>query len=997
MKQFSPITTITGLLDSLDSDGGLRISGFHPDFFLPLINAIDRDLFITVPNNCFTSASKYLSSLWDNNSVVFISPSSVDNNVPVGFSASENHLAVRAKELLAEGLESIKIIFSSHDGISLPILSCGIENRLAFTLGVSFEDCYDFLVLENYVSAEFVTTPGEFATRGGIIDVFPFSSFCPYRINFFDDRPTIFRFNVDSQLTTETIDNFILSSISKNEPKALKDVSLKRFLPIVLDSLETLSIGKINALHKSLKLQTLTHRQFFKIDNNIYNSVVTTNDLSSIGLIDENNNIAVPSWFVEKDISQDKGGEVYTPLVLSEIKRGDYLVHRDHGVGVCLGLALKDDGASSQEFLSIKYSDGGMISTDTGSLDLIAFFAPADAEGVSLDSLSKKGNWMRKKTSAKKRAEEVIQHLLGLYVKRGDLSRDPFPQDISLEKPFISSFPFEDTPDQIRAWDEISSDLSASSPMDRLLCGDVGFGKTELAIRAAFRVVLSNKRVVVLSPTTILANQLNSSFSARLEPNAISVDMVSRFRSQNELLSIKKNINENNNDVLIGTHAVLNDDIYLKNIGLLIIDEEHRFGVKQKEKIKRFKSSVDVLSMSATPIPRSMNLAISGIYSVSMLQTPPKLRLPIKTQIEYYNDGLIKDAINFEVSRGGQAYFVHNDIISIKSVAHKLSGLFSKYTVDFIHGQESPGNIEKKMSAFVSGKTDILVCTSIIESGIDVPSANSIIINNSHLFGLSQLYQMRGRVGRGREQAYAYLLIPKGMSLSEKAFKRIKSIEENISLGSGYNISMTDMEIRGSGSLFGYKQSGGSGSMGYEMYTRMIQRVLHDSGKLGSGFRILPEDVVIELYSQRFIPEKYISLENIRMSVYKSLATATTERELNDILYNLVNRFGPAPDPLINLLNESRLRLYASRVGVCSVRRRACGYECSIENRNENSYSAAVLDYAQNFFLERELKYHIIPTEKAVLSLCIHLEKDEDSYSIFSRFFGKFDALVKVN
>ena len=217
MKQFSPITTITSLLDSLDSDGGLRISGFHPDFFLPLINAIDRDLFITVPNNCFTSASKYLSSLWDNNSVVFISPSSVDNNVPVGFSASENHLAVRAKELLAEGLESIKIIFSSHDGISLPILSCGIENRLAFTLGVSFEDCYDFLVLENYVSAEFVTTPGEFATRGGIIDVFPFSSFCPYRINFFDDRPTIFRFNVDSQLTTETIDNFILSSISKNE------------------------------------------------------------------------------------------------------------------------------------------------------------------------------------------------------------------------------------------------------------------------------------------------------------------------------------------------------------------------------------------------------------------------------------------------------------------------------------------------------------------------------------------------------------------------------------------------------------------------------------------------------------------------------------------------------------------------------------------------------------------------------------------------------------
>ena len=392
-----------------------------------------------------------------------------------------------------------------------------------------------------------------------------------------------------------------------------------------------------------------------------------------------------------------------------------------------------------------------------------------------------------------------------------------------------------------------------------------------------------------------------------------------------------------------------------------------------------------------------MNLALSGIYSVSMLQTAPKLRLPIKTQIEYYNDNIITEAVEFEIGRGGQVYFVHNDIDSIKNVSYKIQNLFPNNYVDYIHGQESPGKIEKKMVKFISGKIDVLVCTSIIESGIDVPAANCIIINNSHLFGLSQLYQMRGRVGRGHQQAYAYMLIPRRISLSEKSLKRIKSIEENISLGSGYNISMTDMEIRGSGSLFGYKQSGSSNSMGYEMYARMVQRVLHESGKLGLGFRILPEDVVVELYKKRFIPENYISLESVRMSIYKSLASATLDKELNDILYNLINRFGPVPNSLANLIKEARLRLAASRVGICSLVRRPCGVVCTFENRVKNCFVSTLLNYADNFFKEKNIKYHIVPTKAAVLSICIHLEKNEDSYSIFSPFFGKFDSLVKVN
>ena len=985
------------MFSSIGNDGGGRVSGFHPDFLLPLIGAIDNKLFITISDDIFTYSAKYLSPLWDNALVVFVSNPRVDTVVPAGFAPSDDHFTLRAREVLAEGLGSIKILISSESGASLPILGCGVNNRLSFDLAVSFEECCDFLVSENYVLSDFVTVPGEFSTRGGIIDVFPFSSYCPYRINFLDEFPIAFRFNVDSQLTTERVNNLILSSVSKNKPLALKDISLKEFLPVALHSSGELIIGNPNKILKKIQLQTITHRQFYTFYKNNCSSIEPADGLSSVGLADENNNISIPLWFVDKKPLQEKGGERPVPLELGKINRGDYLVHRDHGVGVCVGLVLKEGGASTQELLSIKYNDGGIISTDIGSLDLITFFAPAGTEGVPLDSLSKKGNWARKKMAVKKRAEEIIQHLLHLYVKRRGLSRPAFSQDPSLEGPFLKSFPFEDTPDQVNAWNNISEDLSANSPMDRLLCGDVGFGKTELAIRAAFRVVAAGKRVVVLSPTTILANQLRSSFSARLESEAISVDMVSRFRSQKDLAVVKNNIINNNNDVLIGTHAVLNDDLYLKNIGLLIVDEEHRFGVKHKERIRQFKSSVDVLSMSATPIPRSMNLVLSGIYSVSMLQTPPKLRLPIITLVEYYNDLTIRAAIDFEVGRGGQVYFVHNDIVSIKNITHKLQGLFPKHIVRFIHGQEPPKNIEQKMSDFVSGKTDILVCTSIIESGIDVSSANCIIINNAHLFGLSQLYQMRGRVGRGHQQAYAYLLVPRGVSLSEKSFKRIKSIEENTSLGTGYNVSMKDMEIRGSGSLFGYKQSGGGSSVGYEMYTRMIQRALHDSGGLGLDFRILPEDIVIELYKKRFIPEKYIALEGVRMSVYRDLAVATTEEALDGVLYNLINRFGPAPDSVINIINESRLRLVASRAGISSVVLRPCGILCSVKNRGGNLFASAVLDCVDKLLRGGEINYHIMPNNNDVLGLCIHLDENEDSYAFFSRFFGKFEALVKVN
>ena len=976
------------------------IKGFHPDILLPLIRALNCKTIIKTSNEGFTLIVKYLSSLWDDSSTVFIGDKDFVGSIPLGFMSSNKFFLSLARDLLSSGVDNIKTIVCSSGGLSVPVVGFGGVQRLVFNEGVTFDACLEFLVSEKYMQVDLVGLRGEYSARGGIIDVYPFSAIRPVRINFLDDIPSVCLFDVDTQLTTQDVKNFILSSVSNNESCSLADTSINQFLPLDTNCSDGLLVGFGKKANYQICLDVITYREFLCQNSSLFNSITTLDGLSSVGIIDKENNVCLPAWFTKKGRVSNKDlnkNNPSMPLQISRLKKGDFLVHHNHGVGVCLGLVKRGKDVENQEFLVIKYSDGGVLSIDVGRLDLVEFFAPGGDEGVSVDSLSKKGVWIRKRELAKKRAEETVEHLLNLYVKRSDFFRLPFLNDVALEKQFRSEFPYNDTPDQLRAWKEISSDLSSNYPMDRLLCGDVGFGKTEMAIRAAFRSVISNKRVLVLAPTTILAGQLFSSFSARLDPNAISVDMVSRFRSKKDLSEIKKSIIENKNDVLVGTHALLNDNLYLKNIGLVIIDEEHRFGVVHKEKIKRFKVGVDVLSMSATPIPRSMNLALSGISSVSMLQTPPRLRRPIDTQVQHYSNKIIIEAVDFEVSRGGQVFFVHNDISSIKNIVRRIRGLFSNLFVEFIHGQEQPSEIEKKMALFVSGNIDVLVCTSIIESGIDVPNANCIIINNSHMFGLSQLYQMRGRVGRGPLQAYAYLLIPRGIRLSEKSYKRIKTIDQNTRLGSGYNISLSDMELRGSGSLFGYRQSGGGASVGYEMYTRLVQRTLHESGRLPSGFRVLPEDVEITLYTNRLIPEDYISVESLRMSVYKNLVSASSEKGLENILYNLINRFGDAPDSLINLLNEARLRLQASRVGINSVVLRGCGVVCSVLERGEGPFASALISYAVRFFKEQKIVFHMLPSDKNNLLFCVHFMEKQDSYSLFSLFFNKFDALEKIN
>jgi transcription-repair coupling factor (superfamily II helicase) len=987
VKQLSSISDISEV--AIDpSEQGFFIKGFHPDLLRPLINNLHRKTFIAVCDDDFDSVIKYLEPFFEKDASVFIHDGG--GGAPSGFSSSESHLFKRAKERLCDGLDSVSLLLVSNSGRKLPVIGRGARDRLDVSGGCTLEECCDFLKRELYVSTDFALKPGQYSIRGGMIDVFLYSSDTPYRINFLDGAPIINNFNVDTQLTTAAVSRLEFVSVLKNPVLSINEVDLSGFLSLIIEPGSVLKNKHSNEHSNNYEIKTINFRDFSKLKGSFLR-VGLLSGLSSVGILGAEGAV-VPDWFLKKKYDNSVVKKIISPIDLSGINKGDFLVHRDHGVCVFMGLVQKFIGGLEQEFVSLIFSDKATILVDIARLDIVTFYARSETEGVKLDSLSKKGVWARKKASAKAQAEETIMGLLNLYVKRGELKRPAYSYGGGLEKSFISSFPHIDTADQLSAWREISGDLSSSRPMDRLVCGDVGFGKTELAIRAAFRVVLSEKRVVVLSPTTILAKQLYYSFFTRVDDYGVSVEMVSRFRSKGDIVKVQGLIKRGLNDVLIGTHAVLNNDIYLKNIGLVIIDEEHRFGVRHKEKIREFKGGVDVLSMSATPIPRSMNMAISKIYSISTLQTPPKLRLPIKTSVEYYSFEVIRKAILFETARGGQVYFVHNDVNSIKGLAEMISSWFESLVVDYIHGQEASTSIEKKMVGFVDGKTDVLVCTTIIESGIDVSNANCIIINNSHLFGLSQLYQMRGRVGRGRQQAYAYLLIPRGFSLSEKSFKRIKSIEENTTLGSGYAVSMTDMEIRGGGSLFGYRQSGGSGSLGYEMYTKMIQRSLHGSGKLDSGFKLLPEDVVINVYRSRLIPEAYVSVESVRVAIYKNISMSTAAPDLENISFNLRDRFGPLPLEVDNLLKEQRLKILASKVGVFSIGRAGCGIVFSIKEGLGEDYIKSFIDYIFVFFKKGSFEYHVVPSKGLVFSLCVHLDGNKDIYTFFSYFLGKFNT-----
>src|SRR5213594_3813078 len=596
----------------------------------------------------------------------------------------------------------------------------------------------------------------------------------------------------------------------------------------------------------------------------------------------------------------------------SDLALDDIVVHEDHGLGRYLGLQTMRIGDREGDFLLLEYSEGNRLYLPVQRLDLISKYLGGDAGAARLDRLGG-ASWQRVKESVRAALREMAEGLLRLYAQRAVADGHAFASDTPWQREFETAFRFEETADQLRAIEDAKRDMESGRPMDRLVAGDVGYGKTEVALRAAFKAVADGLQVAVLVPTTVLAQQHWSTFAERFAPFPAKVELLSRFRSPKEQKKIVEGLKHGTVDVVIGTHRLLGKDVEFKNLGLLIVDEEHRFGVAHKERVKQLRASVDVLAMTATPIPRTLYMSLSGVRDMSVIETPPVDRLPIETVVRRFNRAVIKEALERELARGGQVFFVHNRVQSLPSMARFVRELVPDARVIMAHGQMDERELEGAMVRFVDGQADVLVSTAIVESGLDIPASNTIIVNRADRFGLAQLYQLRGRVGRERQQAYAYLLVPADGRVDEQAQRRLRALQEFTELGSGFKLAMRDLEIRGAGNLLGAQQHGHIAAVGYDLYAKLLAEAVRELG--GEAPRTTVEPV-ISVAVEGFVPEDYVPEVNQRLAFYKRLAGATDDAEVEDIRAELIDRFGPPPEPARRLLDIVRIRVAARALHV---------------------------------------------------------------------------------
>jgi transcription-repair coupling factor (superfamily II helicase) len=602
-----------------------------------------------------------------------------------------------------------------------------------------------------------------------------------------------------------------------------------------------------------------------------------------------------------------------------DLKVGDLVVHQDHGIGRFSGLETLDVGGTAREFMVLVYQGGDKLKVPIESFDLVQKYSSAEGARPVIDRLGS-GNWEKVKRRVKKAMRDMAAELLKLYAARKARPGHAFTGESPWQHEFEETFEYEETPDQAAAIAEVAADMAGQSPMDRLICGDVGYGKTEVAMRAAMRAVLDGKQVAVLAPTTVLAFQHWKTFRRRFAPFPVDVEMVSRFRSPKELKTVLAATREGKVDVLIGTHRLLSKDVEFKDLGLLVIDEEQRFGVAAKERLKHLKTTVDCLILSATPIPRTLQMGLAGIRDMSVIETPPKDRLAIQTSIVKFSTDVITAAIRQELARDGQVYVVHNRVESIYSLAGLMQRLVPEARVAVAHGQMPESQLEKTMLAFVEGRADVLVSTTIIENGLDIPRANTLIVNRADRYGLAQLYQLRGRVGRSDRRAYAYLLVPPDTVLSEIARKRLAAIREFSELGAGFRIAALDLELRGAGNLLGGEQSGHIQAVGLDLYVKLLEQTILELS--GEEPRETPR-AVLNLRVDLRLPDGYVPEVDQRMSLYKRLSRAKDEREIAALRQELRDRYGALPPEAEGLLAFARLRLRAEAVGVVQADRAA--------------------------------------------------------------------------
>ena len=588
----------------------------------------------------------------------------------------------------------------------------------------------------------------------------------------------------------------------------------------------------------------------------------------------------------------------------AELKPGDYVVHANHGIGVYKGIKQMAAGGTTRDYLDIVYDKGDKLYVPVDQLDLVQKYIGSEGNSPKINKLGG-AEWQKAKAKARKSINEIAQDLVKLYAARATLKGHSFGKDTEWERQFEDEVPYEETPDQLASLEEIKSDMESDKPMDRLLCGDVGYGKTEVAIRAAFKAVMDGKQVAFLVPTTILADQHYNNFIKRFSDFPIKIDMISRFRTPKQQKATLQALKEGNVDILIGTHRLVSKDIVFKDLGLLIVDEEQRFGVAQKEKIKGMKKNVDVLTLSATPIPRTLHMSLTGVRDISVIETPPEDRYPIQTYVVEQNDQLIRDAILREIGRGGQVYFVYNRVESIDSMANYIRDLVPECKVGIMHGQMTEKELETEMIAFMNKEYDVLVCTTIIETGIDISNVNTMIVHNADKMGLSQLYQLRGRVGRANRIAYAYFIYTKDKILTEVAEKRLKALKDFTELGSGFKIAMRDLEIRGAGNMMGSSQHGHMASIGYDLYCRMLE----DTIKLIKGeIENEPIETSVDIKVDAFIPSSYITDEIQKIEVYKKIAAIENINDFMEIKSELEDRYSSIPDSVYNLMDIAYIK-----------------------------------------------------------------------------------------
>ena len=592
-----------------------------------------------------------------------------------------------------------------------------------------------------------------------------------------------------------------------------------------------------------------------------------------------------------------------------DLKAGDYIVHSRHGIGRYLGLRRFEGKAG--DFLALQYSGGDRLYLPVTHIDEVQKYVAGEGAAPRIDKLGG-STWARKKARVKKAVRDMTEELLKLYAAREARDGHAFAKDTHWQEEFEDAFEYEETPDQARAILEVKRDMEAPKPMERLLCGDVGFGKTEVAIRAAFKAVMDGKQVAVLVPTTVLAEQHYLTFSQRMADYPVTVEMLSRFRSPAQQKAAIERLQSGEVDIVIGTHRLTSKDIQFKDLGLVVIDEEQRFGVAQKEKLKHLRNTVDVLTMSATPIPRTLNLALLGARDMSVINTAPNDRLPVHTCIEHFDEQLIREAIERELAREGQVFFLHNRVQTILSYATLVRKLVPHARVAIAHGQMREHDLEDIMSAFVRRDIDVLVCTTIIGSGIDIPNANTIIITSATHFGLAELYQLRGRVGRYKHRAFAYLLVPGDRALSEEAQQRLKALEEFSTLGSGFRIAMRDLEIRGCGNILGGEQHGHIAAVGFDAYTNLLEETINElKGEPVTHRALPPFDVAVDAY----IPEEYVLSETQKITLYKRIGSARSVEEVDELGDEITDRFGRPPAPVRRLLEIMRLRALGAEAG----------------------------------------------------------------------------------